>query len=47
MKESYLPTLLRMRLLVGFLGERAQFAWWQTAFYEATREMDPENWTVG
>ena len=35
MKESYLPTLLRMRLLVGFLGERAQFAWWQTAFYEA------------
>ena len=39
MKESYLPTLLRMRLLVGFLGERAQFAWWQTAFYEATSRL--------
>ena len=26
MKESYLPTLLQMRLLVGFLGERAQCA---------------------
>ena len=35
MKDSYLQTLLRMRLLVGFLGERTQFAWWQTAFYEA------------
>ena len=34
MKEAYLPTLLQMRLLVGFLGERAQFAWWPTAFYE-------------
>ncbi|GHT91761.1 hypothetical protein FACS1894116_00850 [Betaproteobacteria bacterium] len=33
LKESYLPTLLRMRLLVGFLGERAQYAWWPTAFY--------------
>lgn len=36
MKDSYLPTLLQMRLLVGFLGERAQFAWWPTAFYEAS-----------
>lgn len=36
MKESYLPTLLQMRLLVGFLGERAQYAWWPTAFYEAS-----------
>ncbi|VVO57915.1 hypothetical protein PS900_00643 [Pseudomonas fluorescens] len=36
MKESYLPTLLQMRLLVGFLGERAQCAWWPTAFYEAS-----------
>ena len=39
MKESYLPTLLRMRLLVGFLGERAQFAWWQTAFCEASSRL--------
>ena len=35
-KESYLSTLLQMRLLVGFLGERAQCAWWPTAFYEAS-----------
>jgi len=35
MKESYLPTLLQMRRLVGFLGERAQCAWWPTAFHEA------------
>ena len=36
MKESYLPTLLQMRMLVGFLGERAQCGWWPTAFYEAS-----------
>ncbi|KGG93071.1 hypothetical protein P245_10915 [Comamonas thiooxydans] len=39
MKESYLSTLLQMRLLVGFLGERAQFAWWPTAFYEASSRL--------
>ena len=39
MQESHLPTLLRMRLLVGFLGERAQYAWWQTAFYEASSRL--------
>jgi len=39
MKESYLPTLLHMRLLVGFLGERAQFAWWPTAFHEASSRL--------
>ena len=33
MKDSHLPTLLQMRLLVGFLGERAQFAWWTTSFF--------------
>jgi len=33
------PTILRLaqlRLIVGYLGERAQFAWWPTAFYEST-----------
>ena len=35
MEASYLPTLLQIRLLVGFLGERTQFAWWPTAFYPA------------
>ena len=39
MKESYLPTLLQMRVLVGFLGERAQCAWWPTAFYEASSRL--------
>ena len=39
MKESYLSTLLQMRLIVGFLGERAQCAWWPTAFYEASSRL--------
>ncbi|MFO1381660.1 MAG: BrxE family protein [Chitinivorax sp.] len=39
MKKSYLSTLLQMRLLVGFLGERAQCAWWPTAFYEASSRL--------
>src|SRR5471032_2628103 len=36
MKESYLSSLVQLRLLVGFLGERAQFAWWPPAFYESS-----------
>lgn len=39
MTESHLPTLLQMRLLVGFLGERAQFGWWPTAFYEPSSRL--------
>lgn len=39
MKESYLFTLLRIRLLVGFLGERAQYAWWPTEFYGASSRL--------
>lgn len=31
--EAYLLTILRLRLLVGFLGERSQFAWWNTTFF--------------
>ncbi|RYG90171.1 MAG: BrxE family protein [Alphaproteobacteria bacterium] len=27
-------SILKLRLLVGFLGERAQYAWWPTAFCE-------------
>jgi hypothetical protein len=34
MKQSYLDMLFSMRLIVGFLGEKAQFAWWATAYYE-------------
>ena len=33
---STLGPVLSMRLLVGFLGEKAQFGWWPTAFYEAS-----------
>lgn len=46
MKESYLFTLLQMRLFVGFLGERAQCAWWPTAFYEASSKLflEPVLW---
>lgn len=39
MKESHLTTLLQMRILVGFLGERAQYAWWPTAFYETSSRL--------
>lgn len=28
--------ILKLRRLVGFLGERAQFGWWPTAFYESS-----------
>lgn len=28
--------LLRLRLLTGYLGERAQFAWWPTGFFDPT-----------
>lgn len=33
MKDGYLPTVLQMRLLVGFLGEKAQCGWWPTSFF--------------
>ncbi len=28
--------IFKIRLLVSYLGERAQFAWWPTAFYETS-----------
>ena len=34
MKRAYFNDLLRLRLLVGFLGERAQFGWWSTSFFD-------------
>jgi len=39
MKESYLSTLLQMRFLIGFLGERAQFGWWPTSFHDASSRL--------
>jgi hypothetical protein len=34
-----LPDILKTRLLVGYLGERAQHAWWPTAFYEGSSRL--------
>jgi hypothetical protein len=39
MTATSLPAILKTRLLVGYLGERAQYAWWPTAFYEASSRM--------
>jgi hypothetical protein len=39
MSQAHLPTLLQLRLHVGFLGERAQCNWWPTAFYEASSRL--------
>ncbi len=36
MTATSLPAILKTRLLVGYLGERAQYAWWPMAFYEAS-----------
>ena len=33
MTESLSSTLLQLRLLVGFLGERPQCGWWPTSFF--------------
>lgn len=38
-KNSFLAGLLQARLAVGFLGERAQYAWWPTAFYETSSRL--------
>ena len=36
MASSLLPRLLQLRMVVGFLGERNQFAWWPTTFFDTT-----------
>lgn len=36
MNLSTLTEILKIRLLIGFLGEKAQFGWWPTSFYEAS-----------
>jgi hypothetical protein len=36
---AHMPTILEIRLLVGFLGERAQYCWWPTAFYETSSRL--------
>ncbi len=39
MAEKAMQTLLRLRLLVGYLGERTQYAWWPTSFYDASSKL--------
>lgn len=39
MTSTSLPAILKTRLLVGYLGERAQHGWWPTAFYEASSRL--------
>jgi hypothetical protein len=39
MNGTHLTRLLQIRVLVGFLGERAQFGWWPTAFYEPSSRL--------
>ena len=34
--ESILDDIARLRLLVGFLGQRGQFAWWDCSFLDPT-----------
>lgn len=34
MAEVELSSLLELRLLVGYLGEKDQFGWWASSFYE-------------
>ena len=33
-KGSVLAEYLRLRLLIGYLGESAQYGWWQTSFFQ-------------
>lgn len=39
MQKNYLVGILNLRFLIGFLGERSQFGWWPTAFYEASSKL--------
>ena len=39
MTEKMLSPYLRLRLIVGYLGERAQFGWWATSFFERSSRL--------
>src|SRR5262245_22908887 len=39
MRSSCLEELLSLRLIIGFLGEKSQYAWWSTAFYEPSSRL--------
>jgi hypothetical protein len=39
MKESYLDKYLMLRLVVGYLGEKSQFGWWTTSFFDSSSKL--------
>ena len=39
MTVNRFSTILQARLLVGYLGERAQYDWWPTEFYETSSRL--------
>lgn len=42
-QSELMRRIIELRYLVGFLGEKSQFNWWPTSFYEASsiRFLDP------
>ena len=39
MKYSYLTKYLSLRLIIGYLGEKSQFGWWPTSFFEPSSRL--------
>jgi hypothetical protein len=39
MSDSQLAHYLRLRLLVGYLGERSGFGWWPTSFFDPSSKL--------
>lgn len=37
--EGYISELLKLRLIVGYLGEQPGYSWWSTAFFEPASRM--------
>ena len=37
--EGYLSELLKLRLIVGYLGEQPRYSWWSTVFFEPASRM--------
>ena len=35
-RNAYLVRTLNLRLVVGYLGERSQYGWWATTFFDAS-----------
>ncbi len=42
MAEPRLSIYVRLRLIVGYLGERAQFGWWSTSFFTPASKLFSE-----